>query len=69
MHRIETALVTEPVSSLSMSMLKKEQRVIGKVESKNRSCSEYSEETSEKRMQEGKTERRASLDVCCKSRE
>ena len=69
MHRIETALVTEPVSSLSMSMLKKEQRVIEKVESKIRSCSEYSEETSEKRTQEGKTERRASLDVCCKSRE
>lgn len=47
MHRIEIALVAEPVSSLSMSMLKKEQRVRGKVESKNRSCSEYSEETSE----------------------
>ena len=61
MHRIEIALVAEPVSSLSMSMLKKEQRVRGKVESKNRSCSEYSEETSEKGTQERKTERRASL--------
>lgn len=69
MHRIEIALVTEPMSSLSMSMLQKEQRVIEKVERKNRSCSEYSEETSEKRTQEGKTERRASLVVCCKSRE
>lgn len=69
MHRIEIALVTEPMSSLSMSMLQKEQRVIEKVERKNRSCSEYSEETSEKRMQEGETERRASLVVCCKSRE
>lgn len=69
MHRIETALVTEPVSSLSMSMLKEEQRVRGKVDRKNRSCREYSEETSEKGTQDGKTEKRASLDVCCKSRE